>query len=480
MEQDRQTSQVVMSIQKATLLMDPFFKLAFAGTAFLITYLARMAKEGKISRGEFDSVQEFMKSTEGKYAIVNIPYDKEYSPWEVQETIVDGKERYTIKNISTGETIKDKNDEVKLWVSFRKAEKEVSRLNYKESLSLDELKELGIKHVILPDLNPDDGMVQIALANEDRDKYVGWQERYLTNRMEGGEHSFRDIRNLTNGSTALISIPVEGAELEKLKQDFRDLKVNYAILPDLNVGDGETQFVIANSDLSNVEFWYKMYCQDMVGKGIDPQEMKTVTMSTYRNTGEMTEEQYVDTACDELKKANLKYEGAEPGVVERMVQRESKKVLSETDEKFVRYDMDSNYQKISIDYESCIQKSHLSDADKQKALDNGLFYSRIPGTWYTGDNTPELTLLLPSEQVFSANNGNTYYAFLKKDEKPVVLGGDGKPIRIDRRMTGKELYEKHYDKVTREFQNKTPVEIYKGTEKAKKIIKDMAYKSPVK
>lgn len=67
MGNDRETTQVIMSIQKAAMFMDPFFKLTMMGTAFLITYLARMAKEGKISRGEFNSVQDFIKATEGKY-----------------------------------------------------------------------------------------------------------------------------------------------------------------------------------------------------------------------------------------------------------------------------------------------------------------------------------------------------------------------------------------------------------------------------
>lgn len=42
---DRETQNVIMAVQKAAFLMDPFFKLTMVGAALLVTYLARMAKE---------------------------------------------------------------------------------------------------------------------------------------------------------------------------------------------------------------------------------------------------------------------------------------------------------------------------------------------------------------------------------------------------------------------------------------------------
>ena len=35
-----------------------------------------------------------------------------------------------------------------------------------------------------------------------------------------------------------------------LKDDFDVLQVNYSMLPDLNVGDGDIQVVVANADLA--------------------------------------------------------------------------------------------------------------------------------------------------------------------------------------------------------------------------------------
>lgn len=45
--------------------------------------------------------------------------------------------------------------------------------------------------------------------------------------------------------------------------------INYSQLPDLHVGDGEIQVVVANADLPKVESWYKLYREDLLKKGHD-------------------------------------------------------------------------------------------------------------------------------------------------------------------------------------------------------------------
>ena len=51
--EERETSNIIMAVRGATMMMDPVFKLFMAGTASLITYLARMRKERLISKTEF-------------------------------------------------------------------------------------------------------------------------------------------------------------------------------------------------------------------------------------------------------------------------------------------------------------------------------------------------------------------------------------------------------------------------------------------
>lgn len=448
MSNERETSEVIMAVQKAAFLMDPFFKLTMVGTVFLITYFARLVKEGRLNKNEFQNIQEFFKATEGNYSIANIPYDKNYSPWEVVEHQADGKTDYTVENQVTGEVFQERAGEPKSWGSRTKAERMMENLNKKENLALDELKDLGVRHVILPDLNADDGMVQIAIYNEDKEKFVGWQERYLINRMQGGEHDVRDLRNLTNGNTSLISIPVEGAELETMKKDFGELRINYAILPDLNVGDGETQLIVANSDINNVEFWFSMYNQDLIQRGEEPKEMKKMSMEAYTKTGNLTEEQYADTASEELKAVNEKYETKEPGIVEQTVGNQEKGIRSVNSEAYETFASDNGYVQLSIDKATLVDNSKF--ANVQSIKDNGLFACRIPGTFAEH----EQTLVLPESQVFTFNSGKTYRAFVKKDDKPVVMGPDGDKIPVENRLNGEQLRKSHFDPVEQERRKK--------------------------
>ena len=59
--------------------------------------------------------------------------------------------------------------------------------------------------------------------------------------------------------------------------------------------------------------------------------------------------------------------------------------------------------------------------------------------------------MLPTENVFLANSGRTYLAFIKKAEKPLVFNAYGKIIPISARRSGAEL-KKHYTKVADSLQ----------------------------
>ena len=73
-------------------------------------------------------------------------------------------------------------------------------------------------------------------------------------------------------------------------------------------------------------------------------------------------------------------------------------------------------------------------------------------------------------------------AFIEKEGKPLVLDGRGKLIRGEARMSGSELFERHYDKVSREFTRKTQLEPTqnKAVEKAAGITKERTSHVPMK
>ena len=242
MENERGRQEVLMALQgvgRLGIMMDPVFKLTAAGTILLIQHFARMYKEGLLNRREFQNFQEFAKLTEGNYQIVNIPIGS--------------------------------------WKELEKAGFVI------------QMEERGVRYVELPDLNQADGLVQVAIYGEDKLKFQAWYDRFLMAAMKGGEHELRDLNNLTSGRTSIVSIPIE-QNVDLLKDDFDVLQVNYSMLPDLNVGDGDIQVVVANADLAKVEHWYRMYQEQCLTDGKEIPDFHTIDMGKYRETGAMDEE----------------------------------------------------------------------------------------------------------------------------------------------------------------------------------------------
>lgn len=397
MDNRREEQEVLMTIQnlgKLGAFMDPFFKLTAVGTILLIQHFYRMYREGKLGRKEFQSIQEFSKLTKGNFSIENVP----------------------VKNVQ---------------------ELEKSGL-------LQSLEERGIRYLALPDLNKEDGFVQLAVYGADKEVFRSTYERFLMSRMQGGEHNLQSLNNLTSGRTNIISIPAEG-QMQMIREDFASLQVNYAVLPDLNVGDGEIQLVVANTDLPKVEHWYQMYQEKCLSKGKKVGDFKVVGMEEYQETGKLTEEAYVDTASKELKEQLQKYEGKEPGELEKQLIEKESEMKGVNHEQYLKLHQDPEYIELTINEEALVKKSTFAGSPSVEKY--GMFGSRVPQTW----GKEELTLILPTERVFLTDNGQTFIGFVKKTEEPLLLGANGKPLPRERRMSGKELYERHYHTTKRDY-----------------------------
>lgn len=381
---ERETRDVFLSIQQAARWMDPFFKLTTMGGIMLLQYFARQATEKKLRSGTVKDFSEFIRLTEGKYDIMNIP------------------------TMDTEQITK-------------------------------ELQDLGVRHMVLPDLNKEDGMLQVAVYQPDKDKFGAWYQRHILNEMKGGEKDLRDLRNLTNGRTSILSLPLEAMKGE-WQDDFKAMGINYATLPDLRSGDGQIQVIVANSDLPQVEHWYKLMREDLAKEGTTIEDYSTITMTEYAQTGEMTEQSYIDGADKEYKEANQKYEGKEKGEIEKTLQ-ENRAIKNETAESFESYANDPAYLPLSIDHETLVENSsrHLQDF-----WEKGQFACRVPKTW--GGKDKERLLILPLSQVFVRQDGESYLAFIKKDEPPQVIGAEtGKKAWGD--LPGSDFARQYFDTV---------------------------------
>ena len=413
---EEKSREVVMAISNAARYMDPFFKLSAMGTILLLQYFARMVKERKLKETEFTDFQKFLRMTEGKYDIMNVP--------EIPE----------------------------------------------EQLS-EELNSLGIHYMILPDLEKNDGMLQVAVYQPDRENFGAWYQRYILSRMTGGEKDIQELRNLTSGKTTIVSFPLEDEE-ELIREDFEKLGINYSRLPDLHVGDGELQVVIANADLSKVESWYKLYRDDLRKDGItDVPDMKKMSMDNYMQTGKQTEAEYIDTASPELKAVNAKYESKEKGEIEHQIEAaEHNTMRKESSTAYLRYVNDPAYIPVSIDKKTLVEKSSVINKDELDRYNQ--FACRIPGTY--GKN--EKQLVIPETQVFETQKGS-YIAFLNKEEPVCVFNVRTKQVDHEmRKLTGEEFAKQYFDKVDRPSERKvTSLQKYK--EKGKDL-SDLKIKMP--
>lgn len=390
---ERENERVIMNVKNAGKMMKSILwfnsPLLMGSVLLTATFLRRMLKEKKLRPGQVYDFEKFVKKTEGNYEIMNIP----------------------------------------------------SAVMADEKTIRDHLDVSGITYHILPDLDRNDGMLQVAIKGDDSGKFMSVYERAIKQKLQGGEHWIEDMDALTDGKYNIVSLPTENAqEIAGLKKDFNSLQINYAVLPDLKVGDGETQLLVANADIAKLKHWYTLYKNDKLANGEELKDLKIVENEQYYNTGKMEAEEYVGTADEEMQKANDKYEGREPGKVELMAQLTE--VRSTDNAAFHKFDKNSEYVKVSINHEALVEKATF--AQSVKANNSGYFASRIPGIW--GDT--EKTLVLPMEQVFVADNGQTYLAFVHKSDKPIILDSEGKKIGDETRMSGVEI-KNYYDDVKR-------------------------------
>ena len=140
---------------------------------------------------------------------------------------------------------------------------------------------------------------------------------------------------------------IEGKE-EVYKEDFDKLKINYSVLPDLKIGDGNIQIIVANSDIPKVQHWYQLYQKDMLQRGEKVPDLNIIDMSTYQNTGKMSTEEYINTGDEKVKEANQKYEKEKSSA--------PKIALDEGNMTYEDYEENQMYQKFTIDPDTLVNQ----------------------------------------------------------------------------------------------------------------------------
>lgn len=413
-EEYRDAQEVLMIIKKAIMFADPIMKLSSIGIAKLIQFFARMVKEKIIDKRDFSDFHDFIKRTNGNFDVINIP---------VENKIRFGPDANVIREFAG-------------------------------------LKEKGVRFFEMPDLNKNDNYVQIAVCKDDKELFSAWYGMYLKSRMSGGEKTAESLDAFTEGRSSIFSLPFEGNEII-FKDDFEALKINYSILPDLKIGDGQIQIMVANRDVSKLEHWYKLYQNDRLEQGEQIPDINLIDMNTYQKTAEMSTEEYMNSGDEKVQDANQKYEKEHSPV--------QKIQLADDEKGYEDYESDQMYQKFTINKDTLVEplKENIPERFSE------FFVSRVPGTY--GKDTRYL--VIPKYQIFVSEDSSTYTAFFEKDKKPIMFDSQLKLIASEKRPYAKELFDKHYDLSEKE-RMATDFAQYKAEKAAGKMLTQRAIKAP--
>ena len=357
----------------------------------LIQFFRRLEKEMILNGGEVEDFEKFVKATDGKYEIYNVP-------------------------LSADSVREDQLSDIR-----------------------ERLDAMRIRYTILPDVSGKENYFQIAVYKEDLKSFQQFEGTYIHEKLMGGELSEADIRNFTGGDVTMVSIPEEA--LSDMKSSMNQLKINYAMLPDLNLTDGEKQLIIENRSLSSMKELYRLYRQNLMKQGQDVADMHEMSESEYQNTGKMTEEEYMGSARDSVKEAAEKYDTQDETLKEKIIFSPENTVRSSKSPECKEYVENPSFLKLTIDEATLVKnpKDPLPEQMEQMHPEN--FYLRIPGTWGEGEHI----LSVPKSQVFMVDDANRtrYLCFINKDEKPKVYTADGGSTY--QYPTGQDLFDR-FDK----------------------------------
>lgn len=297
--------------------------------------------------------------------------------------------------------------------------------------TLEQMREdfqmMGVNYHVMDDMRAGDGLVQVMYLKKDETAVRNWYSSYATDQLiKGGEHAYKDLINLTNGKTQIVSMPLLGDALADMKADFESLHINYTMLPQLKANDTNTMLMYASADAQRVGSWYTMYQEKVLHEtGESLPEMKELSSGQYMEGGQMSAQDYMATE-DPKQKAVVEAEIHEAEI--------PKKNLN-ADPDYLRMDADPAFEKVTVD------GSLVAGMQKE-----GAFVSRIPGS-------ADSYLVCNKRNVFESDipmaggKGKTYIMFLPRDGRNLIMDQNGE---WKEGMSTKELMA-HYDPVERDF-----------------------------
>lgn len=235
-----------------------------------------------------------------------------------------------------------------------------------------------------------------------------------------GKHdtlTVKSLEKITGGDYRIMNIPTEdGTELIKFYDALKKIKVPFAELPDLNLGDGYTQVAYNPQDADKI----KSFCQNYVFS--DNKEAKETNMEEYIKTSD-------PKLMDELTENAVKAAATEdhtpsPSKSEEKAELEELKKI----EKMRERNSSPEWIPLTINKNNVIEETELT------------YITRVPSS-YNHENGDYLILPVAKSVTSKIDNGKTLVTHIPKDKllQLSTLRGD----IVD--ITGKDLFEQYYN-----------------------------------
>jgi len=249
---------------------------------------------------------------------------------------------------------------------------------------------------------------------------------HYANKGTHSSMSIRDMEKLTGGNYRVFKIPLErgignnnSSDIQNFFDDLKTLKIPFAEMPDLNVGDGFIEIAYNPLDAEKLQSFLKDY------KFPNGKTAEAINFEDYANNA--TEEGWDTFIKDAVKNAK------EEEAVKKNVADPEQGIKEMKDlRKDVNYKdllTQRGGQEITITKKLVMQETE------------GHYLTRVP---YQKD----MFIMLPKQVTYEIDEGKTLASVIENDKPYLVFDRDGK--KVDK-ITGKELYEHYYDPVQRDI-----------------------------
>ena len=298
-----------------------------------------------------------------------------------------------------------------------------------------EFEMMGINYHLMEDMRTGDGLLQIMYLKKDEAAVHNWYGNYAADQLiRGGEHSYKELANLTNGKTGMVNMPVNGEGLAEMKADFESLHINYTVMPQLKANADASIVMYASADAQRVRSWYALYQERILKEtGEMLPALESVSMEQYVNGAQISAEEYQKTE-DPVKTAEVEAK------VKALQSQEiiKKKIPLEQDPNYIRLDSSPDYEKITIN-----EKMVSAEVSK-----DGYFISRIPhkkDEYFVTSNS----LVFEGDFEPGTDSNKTFIVFVNKNKEQLIVDRHGEHMQ---KMPASGLLA-NYSQVTRDFAN---------------------------